>query len=61
MSSVTDMTSLLATGETKKVATREAYGKALLELGAERDDVVVLDADLSGSTKTKAFGGVHIS
>ncbi len=59
MSSVTDMTSLLATGETKKVATREAYGKALLELGAERDDVVVLDADLSGSTKTKAFGQAH--
>lgn len=38
-----------------KVATREAYGKALLRLGETRPDVVVLDADLSGSTKTKAF------
>lgn len=35
-----------------KVATREAYGKALAKLVLERDDVVVLDADLSGSTKT---------
>ncbi len=34
------------------VATREAYGKALAELVTERDDIVVLDADLSGSTKT---------
>ena len=31
-------------------ATREAYGKALAELGQERQDIVVLDADLSGST-----------
>ena len=38
-----------------KVATREAYGKALVELGESRNDIVVLDADLSGSTKTKAF------
>ncbi|MGI6363695.1 MAG: transketolase family protein [Bacillota bacterium] len=36
-------------------ATRDAYGKALAELGAENQDVVVLDADLSGSTKTAAF------
>lgn len=35
-----------------KVATREAYGKALAKLVLEKDDVVVLDADLSGSTKT---------
>lgn len=35
-----------------KIATREAYGKALSELCAERNDIVVLDADLSGSTKT---------
>ncbi len=35
-----------------KVATREAYGKALAKLVVERDDIVVLDADLSGSTKT---------
>jgi transketolase len=39
-----------------KVATRDAYGKALLVLGAENPDVVVLDADLSKSTKTADFG-----
>ncbi len=49
----------LATGESRSVATRNAYGEALLMLGEERDDVVVLDADLSGSTKTKAFGKTH--
>ncbi len=36
-------------------ATRDAYGRALVELGALRDDLVVLDADLSGSTRTKKF------
>jgi transketolase len=41
--------------ERKAVATRDAYGKALLELGKKRDDIVVLDADLSGSTKTSKF------
>ncbi|MDG1049551.1 MAG: transketolase family protein [Planctomycetota bacterium] len=45
--------------ETRKAATRNAYGEALLELGASNPDVVVLDADLSGSTKTKAFGKAH--
>jgi len=48
-------------GAGKAVATRDAYGEALLSLGKKRDDVVVLDADLSGSTKTikfaKAFPG----
>jgi len=39
-----------------KIATREAYGKALLELGRKNQKVVALDADLSGSTKTKVFG-----
>ena len=39
-----------------KAATREAYGKALLELGKKNPSVVALDADLSGSTKTKVFG-----
>ena len=38
-----------------KTATRDAYGKALAQLGAENEDVVVLDADLSGSTKTAVF------
>jgi transketolase len=38
-----------------KIATRESYGKALAALGAERPDIVVLDADLSGSTKTAVF------
>jgi transketolase len=40
----------------EKIATRDAYGKALLVLGAENPDVVVLDADLSKSTKTADFG-----
>lgn len=39
----------------EKQATREAYGQALEELGAVRQDVVVLDADLSKSTKTSMF------
>ena len=39
----------------EKQATREAYGKALEALGAEREDIVVLDADLSKSTKTNLF------
>jgi len=39
-----------------KIATRDAYGKALLILGAENPNVVVLDADLSKSTKTADFG-----
>ncbi|MDA8235336.1 MAG: transketolase family protein [Clostridia bacterium] len=38
-----------------KIATREAYGKALKKLGAENKDIVVLDADLSKSTKTSDF------
>lgn len=38
-----------------KVATRDAYGKALAQLGAENKDIVVLDADLSKSTKTSDF------
>ncbi|MGC7846395.1 transketolase family protein [Desulforudis sp. 1088] len=39
----------------EKIATREAYGKALAQLGEERADVVVLDADLAKSTKTIDF------
>ena len=37
-------------------ATRDAYGQVLIELGKENKDIVVLDADLSKSTKTAAFG-----
>ena len=40
---------------TEKIATREAYGRALEELGAKNDKIVVLDADLSCSTKTAHF------
>jgi transketolase len=39
----------------KPKATRDAYGETLLELGRKRSDVVALDADLSGSTKTSKF------
>ena len=39
----------------KKIATRESYGNALAELGREHSDVVVLDADLAGATKTSTF------
>jgi transketolase len=38
------------------IATRDAYGEALAELGAENEQIVALDADLSGSTKTGVFG-----
>lgn len=41
---------------TTKIATRDAYGEALVELGNINKDVVVLDADLSKSTKTSDFG-----
>ncbi|MEE1238913.1 MAG: transketolase family protein [Acutalibacteraceae bacterium] len=41
--------------EIKKVATRAAYGNALVELGAKRDDFVVLDADLAAATQTGMF------
>lgn len=39
----------------KKIATRQSYGEALVSLGKENDQVVVLDADLSGATKTNLF------
>lgn len=38
-----------------KIATRQSYGEALLELGKENENVVVLDADLSSATKTELF------
>lgn len=50
--------------EIKKIATRESYGNALAQLGKEYDNIVVLDADLAGATKTsifkKAFPERHI-
>ena len=50
--------------EVKKIATRESYGNALVELGKEHDNLVVLDADLAEATKTgmfkKAFPERHI-
>lgn len=50
--------------DVKKIATRESYGNALVELGKKHDDVVVLDADLAAATKTgvfkKAFPERHI-
>lgn len=41
--------------EIKKIATRESYGNALVELGREHDNLVVLDADLAAATKTSIF------
>ncbi|MBE5941212.1 MAG: transketolase family protein [Lachnospiraceae bacterium] len=41
--------------EVKKIATRDSYGNALVELGKEFDNVVVLDADLAAATKTGTF------
>ena len=54
----------MAENTVKKIATRESYGNALAQLGAENPDVVVLDADLAAATKTgvfkKAFPDRHI-
>ena len=41
--------------EVKKIATRDSYGDALVELGKEHDNLVVLDADLAAATKTGKF------
>ena len=41
--------------EVKKIATRDRYGNALVELGKEHDNIVVLDADLAAATKTSTF------
>ena len=50
--------------EVKKIATRDSYGNALVELGKEAENLVVLDADLAAATKTgvfqKAFPDRHI-
>ncbi len=45
--------------DVKRIATREGYGNALVELGAQHDNVVVLDADLAGSTKTGMFAKAY--
>ena len=51
--------------DVKKIATRESYGNALVELGTQYENLVVLDADLAGATKTgvfkKAFPERHIN
>jgi len=51
--------------EVKKIATRESYGNALVALGEKHENLVVLDADLAGATKTgvfqKAFPDRHIN
>ena len=45
--------------EQKKVATRASYGEALVELGAEHDDFLVLDADLAAATQTGKFKAAY--
>ena len=45
--------------EMKKVATRDAYGATLVELGNEREDIIVMDADLAAATKTGMFKKAH--
>lgn len=51
--------------DVKRIATRDSYGNALVEIGKEHEELVVLDADLAGSTKTgvfqKAFPERHIN
>ncbi len=51
--------------EVKKIATRDSYGNALVALGQEHENLVVLDADLAAATKTgvfkKAFPERHIN
>ena len=41
--------------DVKRIATRDSYGNALVEIGKEHEELVVLDADLAGSTKTGVF------
>ena len=45
--------------EMKKIATRDAYGQVLVELGNENKDIVVMDADLAAATKTGMFKKAH--
>ena len=41
--------------DVKKIATRDSYGNALKALGEKAENLVVLDADLAGATKTGVF------
>ena len=47
--------------EVKKIATRQSYGNALVELGKEHDDLIVLTADLAAATKTGVFNNSFLS
>lgn len=42
-----------------KIATRQAYGEVLVEVGAENENLIVMDADLSASTQTKKFAAEY--
>ena len=53
------MTHILAKPDQPKMALRDAYSQALVELGRTHPQVVVLDADLALSTKTKRFGTIY--
>ena len=43
----------------EKIATRQSYGETLVELGKENENIVVLDADLAGATKTDLFAKAY--
>lgn len=45
--------------DVKKIATRDSYGNSLVALGAENENVVVMDADLAGATKTAMFKAAY--
>lgn len=45
--------------EDKKIATRQSYGETLVTLGKENENIVVLDADLAGATKTDLFAKAY--
>lgn len=49
------MSGIKESAKTLKIATRESYGNALVEVGKEHEDLIVLDADLAGATKTGIF------
>lgn len=53
------MADTIVQSKIEKIATRDAYGKTLVQLGGENQNIVVLDADLSKSTKTADFAKVY--